>query len=240
MNTSDTRGRSTTNATLPSIQQSTDGPVVIEDFSSWPGENRLGEYSNAGAFANGDGELVEDALRLEFDDGGWFLSNVRADLSGYTHLELDVRGDDGGEESAVFLEIDSVAGPLGSLTDESIETEFTTVGVDLEAVGVDPSSVQDVWLTCWNAGSGAIEIDELRFVDRDGDTITVGDHDARDPDGDGRYDDVTGDGLTNHEDVEAFYEHLDADGVQENPDAFDFDEDGHVSYADVLELLDDL
>ncbi|WP_049928121.1 cellulase family glycosylhydrolase [Halopiger goleimassiliensis] len=72
------------------------------------------------------------------------------------------------------------------------------------------------------------------------DSIQVGDYEARDPDGDGLYDDVTGDGRTNHEDVEAFYEHLDADGVQENPDAFDFDEDGHVGFADVLELLEGL
>ncbi|WP_049928117.1 cellulase family glycosylhydrolase [Halopiger goleimassiliensis] len=70
--------------------------------------------------------------------------------------------------------------------------------------------------------------------------IPVGDYEAHDPDGDGLYDDVTGDGRTNHEDVEAFYEHLDADGVQKNPDAFDFDEDDNVSYADVLELLERL
>ncbi|WP_049928115.1 cellulase family glycosylhydrolase [Halopiger goleimassiliensis] len=72
------------------------------------------------------------------------------------------------------------------------------------------------------------------------DTIEVGEYEPEDPTGDGLYDDVTGDGQTNHEDVQAFYEHIDDEGVQENPDAFDFDQDGSVSFADVLELLNRL
>ncbi|WP_090617442.1 hypothetical protein [Natrinema salaciae] len=211
--------------------------LVLEDFSDWPGENRLGEYSSAGALENGDGtgERVGDALRLAFDDDGWFLSNVRTDLSGYSHLELDVRGDDGGEESEVYVEIDDVEAPLGALTDETIDTAFATVRIDLSAVGVDPSSIQDVWLTFWDAGSGAIEIEEIRFVQRD--VIPVGEYEARDPDGDGLYNDVDGDGETTHADVDAFYEHLEADGVQDDPDAFDFDGNDRIGFADVLRLL---
>ncbi|WP_226482096.1 hypothetical protein [Natrinema amylolyticum] len=63
---------------------------------------------------------------------------------------------------------------------------------------------------------------------------------SRDADGDGLYEDVTGDGETTHEDVDAFFETLEADGVRDNPDAFDFDENGRVGFADVLELLRDV
>ncbi|SEQ73499.1 glycoside hydrolase 5 family protein [Natrinema salaciae] len=73
--------------------------------------------------------------------------------------------------------------------------------------------------------------------DADPETIQVGDYEAADPDGDGLYDDVDGDGQTTHADVNAFYEHLEADGVQDNADAFDFDGNGRIGFADVLDLL---
>ncbi|QLG49514.1 glycosyl hydrolase [Natrinema halophilum] len=67
--------------------------------------------------------------------------------------------------------------------------------------------------------------------------ITVGEHVAQDSTGDGRYNDITGDGETTHEDVNAFFEHLESDDVQSNPEKFDFDGDGQVGSMDVLELL---
>ncbi|SEQ73759.1 cellulase family glycosylhydrolase [Natrinema salaciae] len=69
------------------------------------------------------------------------------------------------------------------------------------------------------------------------DTLQVGEYEPQDPDGDGLYDDVNGDGQTTHADVNAFYENIDADGVQDNPDAFDFDGNGRIGFADVLDLL---
>lgn len=107
------------------------------------GENSLEEFSSAGALENGDGsgEVVDDALRLEYDDAGWFCSNVRADRSDETHLELVVRGDDGGEEDDVYLEIDDVEAPLSELTSDSIGTDFDTVSVDLEAAAAEAADV---------------------------------------------------------------------------------------------------
>ncbi|SEQ73901.1 cellulase family glycosylhydrolase [Natrinema salaciae] len=69
------------------------------------------------------------------------------------------------------------------------------------------------------------------------DTLQVGEYEPQDPDGDGLYDDVNGDGQTTHADVNAFYENIDADGVQNNPDAFDFDGNGRIGFSDVLDLL---
>ncbi|WP_222915758.1 cellulase family glycosylhydrolase [Natrinema sp. SYSU A 869] len=69
------------------------------------------------------------------------------------------------------------------------------------------------------------------------DTIAVGDYEARDTDDDGLYNDVDGDGETTHEDVDAFFENLESGGVQDNPEEFDFDENGQTGFADVLELL---
>ncbi|WP_222915760.1 cellulase family glycosylhydrolase [Natrinema sp. SYSU A 869] len=71
----------------------------------------------------------------------------------------------------------------------------------------------------------------------DPETIPVGEYEARDTTGDGRYNDVTGDGETTHEDVDSFFEHIESAGVQDNPEQFDFDENGRIGFSDVLELL---
>ncbi|SEQ73351.1 Regulation of enolase protein 1, concanavalin A-like superfamily [Natrinema salaciae] len=97
-----------------------------------------------------------------------------------------------------------------------------------ELVGIDPSRSDDVGaVDVPGTASGA---DGKRPPAIDGERPT-------DPDGDGLYDDVDGDGQTTHADVDAFYDHLETDGVQDNPDAFDFDENGRIGFTDVLELL---
>ncbi|SEQ73792.1 endo-1,4-beta-xylanase [Natrinema salaciae] len=87
----------------------------------------------------------------------------------------------------------------------------------------EPDGVHDVVVT----------VDDSRSDE----PVQVGDYEARDTTGDGLYNDVDGDGQTTHADVNAFYEHLEADGVQDNPDAFDFDGNDRIGFADVLDLL---
>ncbi|SEQ93721.1 endo-1,4-beta-xylanase [Natrinema salaciae] len=70
--------------------------------------------------------------------------------------------------------------------------------------------------------------------------VQVGDHCARDPDDDGLYEDVNGDGQTTHGDVNAFFENLDSDDIQGNADAFDFDGNGRIGFSDVISLLRDI
>ncbi|WP_276252463.1 hypothetical protein [Halomontanus rarus] len=222
-----------------------DEPLLVDDFTSWAGENTLEEYSSAGAVANGDGSgaVVDGALRLAYDEGGWFLSNVRRDVSGYTHLELVVRGDDGGEEDGIQLEVGSVEGTLSELTDDSIGTEFSTVSVDLRDIGVDRSSVDDIWLTFWRADSGAIEIDEIRFVDDSGtesEPPAIDGTQPADTTGDGLYNDFTDSGSTTTTDVNVFFENVDNPDVADYPDYYDFDGNGQVSVTDVVELFDSL
>ena len=67
--------------------------------------------------------------------------------------------------------------------------------------------------------------------------VRVGEHCAQDPNGDGLYEDIDGDGQTTHDDVAALLEHIDGEGVQNNPDAFDFDGDGRIGFGDLVSLL---
>ncbi|WP_049928120.1 hypothetical protein [Halopiger goleimassiliensis] len=157
-------GTGTTAATQQDSETGTSG-LVVNDFEAgaYPGTNELEEWADHVAF---DGEDLDDGvLRLEYDDGGFFATNLFADLSAYDRLELVVRGDDGGEETDVDLRIGNVRDRLANLTDDAIGTEFTTVDVDLEDAGVDRSAVRQLRLAFWHGASGAIELEEIAFVD---------------------------------------------------------------------------
>lgn len=62
----------------------------------------------------------------------------------------------------------------------------------------------------------------------------------QDLDGDGFYEDVDGDGALNLEDANLLGAHLEEPTVQENWRAFDFTNDGHVDFNDVLTLKDQI
>jgi len=57
-----------------------------------------------------------------------------------------------------------------------------------------------------------------------------------DPDGDGEFEDLNGNGRIDYDDVSLLFEHLEDDAVQLNVDAYDFNENGEIDYDDVVEL----
>ncbi len=59
----------------------------------------------------------------------------------------------------------------------------------------------------------------------------------RDLNGDGRYEDVNGDGTLSPEDAQVLHEHLESSAVQNNVRAFDFNNDGRITREDVDSLL---
>ncbi|MFH5801980.1 malectin domain-containing carbohydrate-binding protein [Haladaptatus sp. CMAA 1911] len=65
----------------------------------------------------------------------------------------------------------------------------------------------------------------------------VGDKSPTDPDDDGKYEDINGDGEENYDDVVDFFHNYDDSVVQENPDAFDFNENGQLDFDDIVELF---
>lgn len=149
--------------------ESTDGGLVVHDFDGdppWPDENDLGEWCGAGSFENGggDGDVVDEALRLEYDGGGWLQTYVERDVSEYDTLRIRIRGDDGGEEDQFSLELGDAGAVLSELTDEEITTSYGTVVVDLADNDL-PTDLGDVYLDFWGGeyAAGAVEIDQLWF-----------------------------------------------------------------------------
>ncbi|AWB27449.1 cellulase family glycosylhydrolase [Halococcoides cellulosivorans] len=61
---------------------------------------------------------------------------------------------------------------------------------------------------------------------------------ASDPDGDGLYEDLSGDGTVNFPDVNTLFQNTDTANVQNNTQFYDFDGDGGVDMQDVLALFE--
>jgi secreted PhoX family phosphatase len=60
-----------------------------------------------------------------------------------------------------------------------------------------------------------------------------------DPDGDGLYEDVNGNGRMDYADIELLFENLDDESVTMNVEAYDFNENGQIDYDDVVELYEE-
>ncbi|WP_436926914.1 endo-1,4-beta-xylanase [Halosimplex amylolyticum] len=152
--------------------QSDDGgsgdALVVHEFDgdNYPGSNDLGNWAGAGSFENGDGSgaVADGALRLEYDNAGWFASNVGQSVADRPVLHLRVRGDAGGEESHLRLKVGGVDDLLGNLTDDAVGTEWSTVSVDLGANGADLDQPNSVRFNFWEGHAGAVEIDRIAFA----------------------------------------------------------------------------
>ncbi|MFB6162585.1 MAG: hypothetical protein ABEJ86_03975 [Halococcoides sp.] len=137
--------------------------LLVNDYDGdpgWPGPNDLNNWCGAGSFSSSG--VTDGALRLEYDNGGWMRSQIDTSVAEYTTLNLEVKGDSGGEESQFRLELAGSGDLLSNLTSDSIGTSFSTVSIDLTAFSFDgaPSSI---YLGFWQGGSSAIEIDRIWF-----------------------------------------------------------------------------
>nr|WP_222844841.1 alkaline phosphatase PhoX [Haloplanus rubicundus] len=61
-----------------------------------------------------------------------------------------------------------------------------------------------------------------------------------DPDGDGRYEDLNGNGRLDYEDIEILFSNFDADSVAMNESAYDFNENGQLDFDDVVDLYEEV
>lgn len=151
-------------------------------------------------------------------------------------------------------------GEFGAPTADQFAVAFDGSSIDSDGVSVTEvtESTYDLAVDVGNPGGGDHSV-SIGFVDRkagvthetgadettvtvagdgtDSDPIDVGPYETRDTTGDGLHNDFTGNGDTAHDDVTAFFEHLEDDAVQNNPAVFDFDGDGDIGFGDVVELL---
>ena len=86
----------------------------------------------------------------------------------------------------------------------------------------------------------AIEAEARNGVVIGGPRTVVGSDAPTDPDGDGHFEDLNGNGRLDYEDVRVLFLNLDSDSVQLNTGAYDFNENGQIDFADVTELYEEV
>jgi hypothetical protein len=110
------------------------------------------------------------------------------------------------------------------------------------AVAFDAPGPHDVSLRVSDADGFAARRTRTIPVDADGGgpSPVVGDASPTDPDGDGRYEDVNGDGRTGVGDAVALFDGRNSETVREHPGSFDFSGDLRVGLGDVVALFEEL
>ncbi|WP_089824769.1 alkaline phosphatase PhoX [Halogranum amylolyticum] len=121
--------------------------------------------------------------------------------------------------------------------------------------GASRATLATLELEAESVGSADLDVEIKKMDDEGGDAIdanarsgvavvgpqgppAVGDGEQpTDPDGDGRYEDVDGDGRVDYDDIELLFEEFDSDAVQQNGPAFDFNENGKLDYDDLTTLF---
>jgi alkaline phosphatase D len=68
----------------------------------------------------------------------------------------------------------------------------------------------------------------------------VGSDAPTDPDRDGRYEDLNGNGRLDYDDVVELFERIDADSVRLNEAAYDFNENGKLDFDDIVDLYEEI
>ncbi|WP_141212500.1 malectin domain-containing carbohydrate-binding protein [Halorubrum sp. Hd13] len=130
-----------------------------------------------------------------------------------------------GEEVLTEYDIYSEVGPLNA-TDKTY-----TVNVTDGELNVDFAVTND------NAKISAIKVEEIDTGDEIDTPIDGFENAPTDPDGDGLYEDVNGDGDVNVGDAQAIFSNADDPVVQNNTDAFDYNGDGSVNSGDAQALF---
>ncbi|WP_144923391.1 PKD domain-containing protein [Halorubrum salsamenti] len=176
------------------------------------------------------------------------VSNLNAPDNATQGEAIDVTADvtnDGDEEATQSVAFRLDADGNGTLEgDEALASQNVTLGAD-ETQTVTFSDID-------TSGLDAREYEHGVFTDDDSETAILSvekaplppvddfENSPADPDGDGFYEDINGDGQFDIVDVQALFANLDDGTVQNNPDAFDFNQDGGVDVVDVQKLYNEV
>lgn len=140
--------------------------LLLDNFDNspaWPGSNDLGKWTGANGFANDAGVIESGALKLQYNNGGWFGSDVTQSIAGYSKLIVRIKGAAGGEESQFHLVLGGVEKTLGAFSGNTVTTSYKDIAIDLAANGVDRASPGQLQMSFWHGSAGTVWIDEIRF-----------------------------------------------------------------------------
>ncbi|WNS43924.1 fibronectin type III domain-containing protein [Paenibacillus sp. MMS20-IR301] len=140
--------------------------LLLDNFDNspvWPGTNDIGGWAGANSFVNSAGVIESGALKLQYNNNGWFGSTINQSIAGYTKLIIRIKGADGGEQNHIQLTIGGVTQTLADFSGDTVTAGYKDITINLVSKGVDRSSPGQLAMTFWHGGNSTVWIDELRF-----------------------------------------------------------------------------
>lgn len=140
--------------------------LIINSFNDnayLQNKNDLAGWVGANGFANGGGALSNGALVLQYNNNGWFGSDVARDISSKKYLVFVIKGSVGGEGNGFTVSLGGVTKTFAEFTTDAITTAYKTIRIDMNAHGINRTSPGQLQMTFWHGKSGQITIDEIRL-----------------------------------------------------------------------------
>ncbi|GAA2334053.1 DUF4832 domain-containing protein [Dactylosporangium salmoneum] len=149
--------------------------LVLDDFDGTPAypsaaQNDLHKWTGGNCFLNGGGNGVVSggALALQYNNCGWFGSDVGQDVSAYTYLVVRVKGASGGEQAHFSLSLGGATKVFGDYTLDggghpAITTAYQDIKIPMVANGINRASPSQLALGFWYGGASTITIDSITF-----------------------------------------------------------------------------
>ncbi|MEK4274528.1 DUF4832 domain-containing protein [Paenibacillus sp. FSL R7-0026] len=140
--------------------------LLLDEFNdsvSWPGSNGISKWTGANGFVNDAGVIESGALKLQYNNNGWFGSDIKQNIENYSKMVIKIKGAHGDEQHHMQLSIGGVSQTLAAFSGDTVTTSFKEVEIDLTAKGIDRSSPGQLTMTFWHGGNSTIWIDEIRF-----------------------------------------------------------------------------
>ncbi|MFB6085104.1 MAG: alkaline phosphatase PhoX [Halorientalis sp.] len=175
--------------------------------------------------------------------------------NGFSGARLTVSISDGGVAEITGASYNDALGitaaPKIAADGQSVELRVADLGGEIQP-GAQNVTLGTLEIEAVGTGTADLEISVHNMDAEDGSEIDVqermgmvvtgppaigpGGSAPTDPDGDGLYEDVNGNGRMDYADIELLFENLDSEAVTGNVSAYDFNENGQIDYDDVVEL----
>lgn len=140
--------------------------------------------------------------------------------------------DDGSSATIRVADVDT------NVQSGAMDVELATLDVRADGGGTTDLTVSVDQMDDENGN--AIDAETRNGLVVGGPQTVVGDAAPTDPDGDGRFEDLNGNGRLDYEDVQVLFANMDSDSVRLNTGAYDFNENGKLDFADVTALYEEV
>ncbi|MFF5288844.1 DUF4832 domain-containing protein [Paractinoplanes globisporus] len=146
--------------------------LVLDDFDGTPAypsaaKNDLGKWTGGNCFLNGAGSGVVSggALTLQYNNCGWFGSDVNTDLSAYGYLVVRIKGGNAADFNVSLGGTTKVFGDfvLDGGGHPVLTAAYQDIRIPMAANGISRTSPGQLAMGFWYGGNSTISIESIGY-----------------------------------------------------------------------------